>query len=142
MQGGLNHMIATEYDSELKYMPAHSDKTANLVRNGFIFDFSFGATRRLVFKDAAGSHIHTVHNRDGSLFILGPRANAEYTHEVPKEEYPPRRLPRCALCNARSISRSTSVRARKHSILLLLAAERLVERDLVNRLRLRLQARW
>ena len=85
-----NHIIATRYGDGTNHMPAHSDKTANLVDGSFIFDYSFGATRHLVFRDAVDSKhvVYTATLTDGSLLILGPNDNASKVHEVPVSSEP------------------------------------------------------
>ena len=85
-QAELNHMIATLYEDGTQYMPGHSDKMTNLVDGSFIFDYSFGATRRLVFRESETKKVvHTVPLTNGSLFVLGPRDNAAYEHDVPED---------------------------------------------------------
>ena len=80
----LNHLIATLYKTEKKNISAHSDKTADLVLNSFIYLFSFGPTRQMVFRNTeTKKQVHLLDLTNGSCFIMGPIANATHTHEVP-----------------------------------------------------------
>jgi len=80
----LNRLIVTLHSGEKHHMPAHSDKTNNIVRDSFVFDYSFGATRQLVFRRTdTDVHVHMVQLTNGSLFILGPVDNSLHKHEVP-----------------------------------------------------------
>ena len=66
-------------------MPPHSDKIANLEKDSWIFDYSFGAERELVFTDStSGKETMRVPLTNGSLFLLGPATNYYNKHEVPK----------------------------------------------------------
>jgi hypothetical protein len=87
---GNNHVIGTRYRNENDNIAPHSDKYGDLVQDSVITSLSFGATRELLFEPiAAGQGARfTIPLENGTLFIMGPRTNAMYTHCVPKSETP------------------------------------------------------
>jgi alkylated DNA repair dioxygenase AlkB len=76
-----------EFDSALvnyypdgeHYISPHNDKDA---MNGYIASFSFGATRTFRIKGNGLTYNYDV--KDGSLFVMKPGMQQEYSHEVPK----------------------------------------------------------
>jgi len=80
----LNHCVTNYYRSERDFIGLHSDKMLDIKTNSKILSYSLGATRPLVLVKNDGTHQQTVYLPHNSLFVLGPKTNAQYKHAIPR----------------------------------------------------------
>jgi alkylated DNA repair dioxygenase AlkB len=84
-----NHVLIQMYRSGSDNISAHSDKTLDIVKNTPIVNYTLGATRflRLCLKSDHTSWDQFALSND-SIFVLGPKTNMLYTHEIRPDKRP------------------------------------------------------
>lgn len=78
-----NHVLIQLYRSGSDNISSHSDKTLDIIRGTPIVNYTLGATRflRLCLKADHTSWDQFALSND-SIFVLGPKTNMLYTHEI------------------------------------------------------------
>jgi alkylated DNA repair dioxygenase AlkB len=82
-----NGILVNEYPDGTYKIGAHSDDEGGLSRNGLVVCVSFGASRKLRFKDkATKATVMDVQTRNNEILIMGGDFQKNYTHEIPQEK--------------------------------------------------------
>eukprot|EP01117_Protostelium_nocturnum_P013828 TRINITY_DN5205_c0_g1_i1.p1 TRINITY_DN5205_c0_g1~~TRINITY_DN5205_c0_g1_i1.p1 ORF type:complete len:502 (-),score=165.23 TRINITY_DN5205_c0_g1_i1:36-1475(-) len=91
----LNHALIQLYRNSLDFIGEHSDKTLDVNPSTYIMNYSAGATRMMILRSKKRSEdgengqrsvterIELPHN---SLFVLGLKTNAEFTHSIRQDK--------------------------------------------------------
>jgi len=82
--GLFNALLVNWYADGSKYIGAHSDNTAPLVRDSPIMTVSLGATRCFRVRTRADERVVDLHPADGDVIVMGGAFQAEFKHEVTK----------------------------------------------------------
>lgn len=84
----MNHCVTNYYRYGNDFIGHHSDKDLDLNRQGVIVSLSLGEERTLELRRrAVPQDVHRVRLPHGSMLVLGPNTNREWTHSIlPKED--------------------------------------------------------
>ena len=82
-----NGILVNEYPDGTHKIGAHSDNEDALSKNGCVVCVSFGASRKLRFKDKVSKEtVMDVQTRSNEILIMGGDFQKEFTHEIPQEK--------------------------------------------------------
>lgn len=79
-----NHAVANRYCNGTDHIGYHHDKVRDFVDGSSVCTISLGTSRRFLLKNIKTDQIIEIVLKPGSLFILGPKTNAEWKHSIPK----------------------------------------------------------
>lgn len=82
--GAFNQLLVNWYADGTRYIGAHSDNTAPLVRDSPIVTISLGATRCFRIRTRAGERVMDLHPADRDVVVMGGAFQSEFKHEVTK----------------------------------------------------------
>lgn len=79
----MNHAVCNYYRHGDDNIQHHSDKDLDLNRDGVIVSVSLGSMRVMELRDRRFPHdISRIELPPGSMFVLGPYTNANFTHSI------------------------------------------------------------
>ncbi len=99
----VNHVLIQHYRSGKDYISEHSDKTIDVVRGTNIVNVSIGAQRVMTLRtkkdrlrqeqekhgeSAAPRNVQRIPLPNNSMFVMGPRTNAEWLHAINHDNRP------------------------------------------------------
>lgn len=79
-----NHLVANRYRTQDDHIGFHQDKIRDFAEGSAVLTVSFGETRMFRLQHMATKVTETLWLEHGSLFVLGPRTNAEWKHSIVK----------------------------------------------------------
>ena len=79
-----NSCLLNLYHDGAEGMGWHSDSESSLVHNAPITALSFGAERKMLFKNKASKENVSVFLENGSLLLMGKDSQTNWLHSIPK----------------------------------------------------------
>lgn len=84
-----NHVVVNQYRSGNDYIGDHRDKSETFEVDSSVLTLSLGSERVLRLKKFKGKKVgesKSIVLPSGSLFVLGPKTNAQWKHSIPKSK--------------------------------------------------------
>jgi len=81
----LNHCVGNLYQNEKDFIGPHTDKMLDILEGSSIVSLSLGAARPIVLESKVDGKKQEVMLPHGSLFVIGPKTNEQWTHAIPAQ---------------------------------------------------------
>lgn len=82
--GRLNGAFLNRYDGERNALGWHEDAAPEMDHTAPIVSVSFGATRRIEWRELGSEKVHAKDLEAGSLFVMPPGFQSTHQHRIPK----------------------------------------------------------